>query len=136
MDLHSNQKLIPNQPDQPQLQPDDPSTPAPPCLPNLTPPKGLIEDPTILFVGDVELVELKAIDEEPLVVVQFNCQQIKCTRDKFGNVISGSPNSIQKVFYFWGLQQEAAGMVLPDGRVLAPRWVIKDMMWQSMLALV
>lgn len=48
-------------------------------------------------MGEVELVELKAIDEEPLVVVQFNCQQIKCTRDKFGNVIDGSPNSIQKV---------------------------------------
>jgi import inner membrane translocase subunit TIM44 len=54
----------------------------------------------------------------------------------FGNVMDGSPNSIQKVFYFWGLQQEATGTVLPDGRVLPPRWVIKDMMWQSRLALV
>ncbi|KAI8463752.1 MAG: hypothetical protein J3K34DRAFT_136258 [Monoraphidium minutum] len=98
--------------------------------------EGLVEDPTILFVGEVELVELKAVEDEPLVVAQFNCQQIKCTRDKFGNVIDGSPNSIQKVFYFWGLQQEANSTVLPDGRVLPPRWVIKDMMWQSMLALV
>lgn len=41
-----------------------------------------------------------------------------------------------QVFYFWGLQQEANSTVLPDGRVLPPRWAIKDMMWQSMLALV
>jgi import inner membrane translocase subunit TIM44 len=87
-------------------------------------------------VGEVELVELKMMEEEPLLVVQFHCQQIKCTRDQFGNVMDGSPNSIQKVFYFWGLQQEAAGVVLPDGRLRAPRWVIRDMMWQAMLALV
>jgi import inner membrane translocase subunit TIM44 len=98
--------------------------------------QGAFEDPTILFTGEPELVELKLIEEEPLVVVQFACQQIKCTRDKFGNVIEGDPNSIQRVFYFWGLQQEEQGTVLPDGRVLPPRWVIKDMMWQSMLSLI
>ncbi|KAF6258853.1 hypothetical protein COO60DRAFT_1701120 [Scenedesmus sp. NREL 46B-D3] len=98
--------------------------------------QGLFEDPTILFTGEPELVELKMVDEEPLVVVQFACQQLKCTRDKFGNVMDGSPNSIQKVFYFWGLQQESRPVVLPDARVLPPRFVIKDMMWQSMLALV
>lgn len=70
------------------------------CPPLLA--QGLVEDPTILFVGEVELVELKAIDDEPLVVVQFNCQQIKCIRDKFGNVMDGSPNSIQKVCV-WGV---------------------------------
>jgi hypothetical protein len=37
----------------------------------------------------------------------------------------------QRVFYFWGLQQDSAGpVVLPSGKVLPPRWVIKDMMWQ------
>lgn len=161
--------------------------------------------------------------------LQFHCQQLKCTRDKFGNVIDGSTNQIQRVFYFWGLQQEQQvsarqgragqegsqagqaglqaagahtaslpclccrppplpaslltflqhsshtkvhtgvgthtwmkvtpnqlwsiptcplpprpspapllpqGVVTAEGKVLPPRWVIKDMMWQSMLALV
>jgi predicted lipid-binding transport protein (Tim44 family) len=35
------------------------------------------------------------VEEQPMVVVQFACQQIKCTRDKFGNVVDGDPNSIQ-----------------------------------------
>jgi hypothetical protein len=80
-------------------EPGCPDSSARPRAPRRDPaqPQGLIEDPTILFVGEVELVELKAIEDEPLVVVQFNCQQIKCTRDKFGNVVDGSPNSIQKV---------------------------------------
>ena len=45
------------------------------------------------------------VDDNPFVIIQFHCQQLKCTRDKFGNVIEGSPNTIQRVYYFWGLQQ-------------------------------
>ena len=51
-------------------------------------------------------------------------------------MIEGSPDSIQRVYYFWGLQQEKLGVVTAEGKLLPPRWVIKDMMWQSMLALV
>lgn len=67
--------------------------------------QGAFEDPTILFVGEPELVELKLVEGQPMVVVQFACQQIKCTRDKFGNVVDGNPNSIQVswfVFFWWG----------------------------------
>ncbi|KXZ52540.1 hypothetical protein GPECTOR_9g584 [Gonium pectorale] len=51
--------------------------------------QGVFEDPSILFIGDVEIVE-----------------------------------------------QERSPVVTAEGKVLPPRWVIKDMMWQSMLALV
>jgi hypothetical protein len=37
---------------------------------------------------------------------------------------------LQRVYYFWGLQQEETGVVLPDGRPLPPRWYIRDMLWQ------
>lgn len=76
--------------------------PTPTCLilqPTPTPPhtpQGLYEDPTILFTGEPELVELKLVEGEPLLVVQFACQQLKCTRDKFGNVVEGDTNTIQK----------------------------------------
>jgi hypothetical protein len=164
--------------------------------------QGTFEDPTILFVGEPELVEMKFAEEQPLIVVQFATQQIKCTRDKFGNVVDGDPNSIQvrawhrvgvvqqhqmhicrhrcrdpsrhmtsggvavivhgvgssihcsdasltvcpvpscavlccvvlcrlqRVYYFWGLMQEPQGVVLPNGKLLPPRWYIRDMMWQ------
>jgi import inner membrane translocase subunit TIM44 len=36
----------------------------------------------------------------------------------------------------YAILQEKQGVITADGQVLPPRWVIKDMMWQSMLALV
>ncbi|KAJ9514368.1 hypothetical protein QJQ45_012283 [Haematococcus lacustris] len=97
--------------------------------------KGQFDDPTILFVGDVEVVEVRQMDDDPFIITQFHCQQLKCTRDKFGNVTDGSTNSIQRVYYFWGLQQvrgymatwEKVGVVTADGQLLPPRWVIRDM---------
>jgi hypothetical protein len=38
--------------------------------------------------------------------------------------------ALQRVFYFWGLQQEEQGVILPNGKLLPPRWFIRDMMWQ------
>ncbi|MEW5296833.1 MAG: hypothetical protein WDW36_000085 [Sanguina aurantia] len=98
--------------------------------------QGLFEDPTILFVGDVEIVEVRMLDDDPFIIAQFHCQQLKCTRDAFGNVVDGSSQTIQRVYYFWGMAMEKERVVTADGQLLPPRWVIKDMMWQSMLALV
>ena len=71
--------------------------------------QGLTTDPTILDVSDVELVDLKFVENNPVVVVQFNCQQINCSRDRFGNVVEGGPQQVQRVYYYWALQQEDAG---------------------------
>jgi len=71
--------------------------------------QGLTTDSTILDVGDVELVDLKFVEGDPVVVVQFTCQQINCSRDKFGNVVEGGPQDVQRVYYYWALQQEDAG---------------------------
>lgn len=49
--------------------------------------------------------QIRQMDDDPFIIAQFHCQQLKCTRDKFGNVVDGSPHSIQRVYYFWGLQQ-------------------------------
>lgn len=71
--------------------------------------QGLVSDSTILYTSDVELVDIKFVEGDPVVVVQFSCQQLNCTRDKFGNVVEGSPTDVQRVYYFWALQQEDAG---------------------------
>jgi hypothetical protein len=36
-----------------------------------------VPDPTLLDTSEVELVDLKFLDEEPIVVVQFTCQQVE-----------------------------------------------------------
>ena len=62
--------------------------------------QGLFSDSTILDVSDVELVDLKFLESEPIIVVQFTCQQINCQRDKFGNVVEGGPQDVQRVRLF------------------------------------
>lgn len=53
-------------------------------------------DPTLLDTSDVELVDVKTLEEEPILVLQFTCQQINCTRDGFGNVVDGAPDEVQR----------------------------------------
>ena len=41
----------------------------------------------------MELADVKFLEDDPVIVVQFNCQQINCVRDKFGNVVDGEPKA-------------------------------------------
>ena len=54
--------------------------------------QGLFVDTTLLDVSEVDLADLKFLEGDPVIVVQFHCQQINCTRDKFGNVVEGAPS--------------------------------------------
>ncbi|PRW60304.1 Mitochondrial import inner membrane translocase subunit TIM44 [Chlorella sorokiniana] len=94
--------------------------------------QGLVPDPTILDTSEVELVDVKFLEEEPIVVVQFTCQQINCTRDTFGNVVDGKPDEVHRVYYFWALQQEKQGFVGADGAYHPPRWQLREMLIRGM----
>ena len=94
--------------------------------------QGAIADPTILDTSEVELFDLKFLEEDPVIVVQFTCQQINCARDKFGNVVDGRPDDVQRVFYFWALAMDHAGFVGSDGQQYPPRWQLKEMMVRGM----
>jgi len=89
---------------------------------------GAVPDPTILDVGDVELVDLKFLDGDPAAVVQFAAQQLACARDGAGSVVEGSPDAVQRVFYLWALVQDGEGAVGPGGEALPPRWQLREMM--------
>jgi import inner membrane translocase subunit TIM44 len=52
--------------------------------------QGQYTDATLLDVSEVELADVKFLEDDPVIVVQFNCQQINCVRDKFGNVVDGA----------------------------------------------
>lgn len=94
--------------------------------------QGLSADPTILDTSEVELVDVKFLEEDPVIVVQFTCQQINCSRDKFGNIVEGRPDDVQRVYYFWALSMDHAGFVGSDGKRYPPRWQLKEMMVRGM----
>lgn len=98
--------------------------------------QGQFTDPTLLDTSDVELVEIKMLDDHPVIVVRFNCQQINCTRDKFGNIVDGAADDVQRVFYLWALQQESSGFVTKEGHSFPPRWQLKEMLVHGMIPLI
>ena len=93
---------------------------------------GLTPDPTLLDTSEVELVDLKMLDDSPIIVTQFTCQQINCTRDNHGNVVEGAPDEVHRVYYYWAVQQEAQGYVGEDGKSYPPRWQLREMMIRGM----
>jgi len=93
---------------------------------------GLVPDPTLLDTSEVELVDLKMLEDSPIIVVQFTCQQINCTRDTHGNVVEGGPEDVQRVYYYWALQQEETGFVGVDGKLHPPRWQLREMLIRGM----
>ena len=56
--------------------------------------QGKFFDSTVLDWSDVELVDLKFLESQPVVLVQFTVQQLNCIRDKHGNVVEGDHNSV------------------------------------------
>ncbi len=39
-------------------------------------PQGMFSDATLLDISEVELADIKFLEADPVVVVQFNCQQV------------------------------------------------------------
>ena len=76
------------------------------------------------------------LDDSPIIVAQFTCQQIDCVRDAHGNVVEGAPDRVHRVYYYWALQQEAAGFVGEDGGYHPPRWQLREMLIRGMHALL
>lgn len=98
--------------------------------------EGQVIDSTILDTGEIELVDVKVLEGNPLVVVRFSVQQINCARDKFGNVTEGAPDDVQRVYYLWALQQEESGIVDEVGKYWPPRWQLREMLVQGMHNLI
>ena len=54
------------------------------------------------------------------------------TPPRFGNVVEGAADDVQRVYYYWALQQDAVGFVGADGKVYPPRWQLREMMVRGM----
>jgi mitochondrial import inner membrane translocase subunit TIM44 len=93
---------------------------------------GQITDPTVLEYSDVDMVDMKMLDSDPVVILHFSCQQINCVRDQYGNVVSGSPDEVNRVYYYWAVQMDGHGMVTEDGQYIPPRWKLIEMLLRGM----
>ena len=82
----------------------------------------------------MEMVELRLMEGDPFLICQFHCQQLKCVRDKFGNVVEGSPDTIHRVYYFWGLQQVSRGRGRGSGHLRGGKRSREGSLWRRVRA--
>ena len=94
--------------------------------------QGQITDSTILEYSDVDMIDMKMLDDDPVVILHFSVQQINCVRDTYGDVVSGSPDEVNRVYYYWAVQMDGHGMVTEDGQYIPPRWKLTEMLLRGM----
>ena len=94
--------------------------------------EGQITDSTILEYSDVDMVDMKMLDNDPVIILHFSCQQINCVRDQYGNVVSGAPDDVNRVYYYWAVQQDGVGSVSTTGEYIPPRWKLTEMLLRGM----
>jgi import inner membrane translocase subunit TIM44 len=91
---------------------------------------GQVMDNTILDLSELEVLETKMVGERPMVVFQFQIQQINCIRDAKGVVVDGASDDIQSVYYAWAVEQLPATVNEPV------TWRLRDMMVRGFHAIV
>ena len=55
--------------------------------------QGMVVENKVLHIADLELVQLKMLSSDPLIIVRFQTQQLFCMRDAKGGVVEGGPVS-------------------------------------------
>lgn len=60
-------------------------------------------DSKILDIDNVDLVMGKVMEQGPVLMISFQCQQIMCVRDSKQKVIEGDPEKVMRVNYVWVL---------------------------------
>ncbi|XP_012274557.1 mitochondrial import inner membrane translocase subunit TIM44 [Orussus abietinus] len=60
-------------------------------------------DSKILDIDNVDLVMGKVMEQGPVLIINFQSQQIMCVRDSKNKVVEGDPDKVMRVNYVWVL---------------------------------
>ncbi|XP_053981464.1 mitochondrial import inner membrane translocase subunit TIM44 isoform X1 [Hylaeus volcanicus] len=60
-------------------------------------------DSKILDINNVDLIMGKVMEQGPVLMISFQCQQIMCVRDAKNKVVEGDPEKVMRVNYVWVL---------------------------------
>ncbi|XP_065314877.1 mitochondrial import inner membrane translocase subunit TIM44-like isoform X2 [Gordionus sp. m RMFG-2023] len=67
-------------------------------------------DSKLIDISPIEINSGKILEQGPVLVLNFNTQQIMCIRDALGKVIEGSPDKIMRMQYVWILCKDVSEM--------------------------
>ncbi|CAK9815104.1 Mitochondrial import inner membrane translocase subunit TIM44 [Anthophora plagiata] len=60
-------------------------------------------DNKILDINNVDLIMGKVMEQGPVLIISFQCQQIMCVKDVKNKIVEGNPNKVMRVNYIWVL---------------------------------
>lgn len=60
-------------------------------------------DNEILDINNIDLMMGKMMEQGPVLIISFQCQQIMCVRDATNKIIEGDPDKVMRVNYIWVL---------------------------------
>ncbi|GFR94484.1 mitochondrial import inner membrane translocase subunit TIM44 [Elysia marginata] len=60
-------------------------------------------DSKVLDVSHADIIAGKIMEQGPVLVINFNAQQIMVVRDAKGKVVEGDPDKILRIMYVWAL---------------------------------
>lgn len=70
--------------------------------------QGLQFNSKILDVDKIDLIMGKVMEHGPVLIINFQTQQIMCLRNKNGEIAEGDPNKVLKVTYIWALCRDTS----------------------------
>ncbi|KAL8089148.1 mitochondrial import inner membrane translocase subunit TIM44-2 [Apium graveolens] len=96
--------------------------------------QNIVVDNKILHVSDVDVRETKMMGETPVIIVQFQTQEVYCIRDKVGSVAEGGQDMILTVQYGWAMQRMDDEEI--EGGSPFPIWKLREMQKSGFQALI
>ncbi|KAL1827247.1 hypothetical protein ACET3Z_005659 [Daucus carota] len=96
--------------------------------------QNIVVDNKILHVSDVDVRETKMLGETPVIIVQFQTQEVYCIRDKVGSVAEGGQDTILTVQYGWAMQRMDDEET--EGGAPFPIWKLREMQKSGFQALI
>lgn len=65
-------------------------------------------DSKIIDVDKIDLMAGKMMEYGPVLIINFQAQQIMCLRDSNNHVVEGDPNKVLRVTYVWALCRDTS----------------------------
>ncbi|KAL5711454.1 hypothetical protein ACHQM5_021909 [Ranunculus cassubicifolius] len=87
--------------------------------------QNMFHDSKLLHVTEVRNWRVKLMGNSPLIIVQFQAQQLDCVRDRHGAITMGGDDHIVTFHYEWAMQILGIDEQGEDGS-LYPVWKLRD----------
>ncbi|XP_074294674.1 mitochondrial import inner membrane translocase subunit TIM44-2-like [Silene latifolia] len=96
--------------------------------------QGIFFDNKILHISEMFVRETKMMGNTPIIILDFQTQQVYCVRDRQGSIMEGGKDTIQTVHNAWAMQQMDPEDIKED--LIYSMWRLREMQQFGVTALI